>query len=137
MRLHIEKRTLVADPSRNSTIAVVDDDQRVLEALEILLESADHAVRLYASAAALLDSGSLDQIDCLISDVGMPGMDGFELVRVVHAARPQLPIILITGRPDVLNGLPALNAGHYRLFTKPFDGPELLEAVSDALGSTR
>ena len=59
------------------TIAVVDDDQRIPKSLEYLLESADHAVRLFASAAALLESGCLAEIDCLISDIDMPVMDGF------------------------------------------------------------
>jgi FixJ family two-component response regulator len=114
-------------------VAVVDDDQRILESLENLLESADHVVRLFASATALLESGCLAEFDCLISDIDMPVMDGFELLRVVHAARPELPIILITGHPDMLNRLPAIGPAHYRLFKKPFNGQELLTAVSDAL----
>jgi FixJ family two-component response regulator len=127
----------VADHSPTSTMAVVDDDQRVLESLEILLESADHAVRLFASGAALLESGYLAEIDCLISDIGMPGMNGFELIRLVHAVRAGLPVILITGQPDALNGPLPIGAGHYRLFKKPFKGPELLAAVSDAVGAAR
>ena len=115
------------------TIAVVDDDQRILESLKNLLESADHVVHLFASAAAMLKSGCHAEIDCLISDIDMPVMDGFELLRVVHAARPELPIILITGHPEMLNRLLPNSPGHYRLFTKPFDGQELLTAVSDAL----
>jgi len=118
-------------------VAVVDDDQGILRSLEYLLESADYAVRLFASAAALLESGCLPEIDCLISDVDMPGMDGFELVREVHSVRPQLPIILITGYPDRLTRLPALAGSKPRLFTKPFQGHELLEAVSDALRNAR
>jgi FixJ family two-component response regulator len=119
------------------TIAVVDDDQRILGSLQSLLESADHAVRLFASAAALLESGSLAQIDCLISDIDMPVMDGLELLRVVRATRPELPIILITGYPEMLNRLPPMGPGHYRLFKKPFNGQELLTAVSDALQNPR
>ena len=65
----------------------------------------------------------------------MPVMDGFELVRVVQAARPGLPVILVTGRPDLLNRSPLDWPGHYRLFKKPFDGQELLTAVGDALRS--
>ena|ERR1700681_2919699 len=115
------------------TIAVVDDDQRILESLKNLLESADHGVRLFASAAAMLKSGCLAEIDCLISDIDMPVMDGFELLRVVRAARRELPIILITGHPEMLNRLLPNGPGHYRLFKKPFNGQELLTAVSDAL----
>jgi FixJ family two-component response regulator len=118
-------------------IAAVDDDQRVLESLGTLLESADHITRLFGSAKALLDSGCLAEIDCLISDIDMPQMDGVELLRVVQAARPELPVILITGHPSMLGGLPPTDLGRYRLFKKPFDGQQLLAAVSDALRSPR
>ena len=83
------------------------------------------------SAAALLDSGCLAQIDCLISDIGMPGMDGFELLRAVQAAWPDLPVILITGHADLLNQIPSVGLGQYRLFMKPFDGEELLAAIGE------
>ena len=112
---------------------MVDDDQGILRSLEYLLESADYSVRLFTSGTALLDSSCLAEIDCLISDIDMPGMDGFELLRLVHAARPGLPTILITGYPDMLKRLPPLGGSNPRFFTKPFDGSELLTAVSDAL----
>lgn len=112
---------------------MVDDDHGILQSLEYLLESADYTVRLFRSASALLDSGSLPQIDCLISDIDMPGIDGFELLRAVNAARPRLPTILITGYPDRLQGVPNLGESNPRFFTKPFRGQELLAAVSDAL----
>ena len=123
------------DGRRRSTIAVVDDDQRILGSLEILLESADYDVRLFSSATALLESGGLQEIDCLISDVGMPVIDGFELARAVQAGRPGLPVILITGRPGLLNRSPLDWPRHCRLFKKPFNGQELLMAVGDALRS--
>jgi FixJ family two-component response regulator len=122
---------------KGSVVAVVDDDQGILQSLGYLLESADYAVRLFASAAELLESGAFAEIDCLISDVDMPGIDGFELVRQVHAARPRLPILLITGYPDRLARLPLPGGSRPRLFTKPFQGHELLEAVSEALRAAR
>jgi FixJ family two-component response regulator len=118
---------------RRSVIAVVDDDRSVLESLEMLLTSAEYDVRVFSSGQALLASGGLLEIDCLISDVGMPIMDGFELARRVQAARPGLPVILISGRPDLLNRSPLDMPGRYRLFKKPFNGPELLATVGDAL----
>jgi len=118
-------------------IAVVDDDRRILESLESLLESADYGVRLFLSAKALLESGCLTDIDLLISDICMPAMDGFDLLRVVHADRPKLPIIIISGQPDMLHRLPPISTGPYRVFKKPFDGQELLTAVSDLLRHPR
>jgi FixJ family two-component response regulator len=133
----LDNNDSMTDPRSSSVVAVVDDDQSILRSLEYLLESADYAVRLFTSARALLDSGCLAEIDCLISDVDMPGMDGFELLRLVRAARPGLPTILITGYPDTLKQLPPLGAIKPRFFTKPFQGPELLAAVSDALQNQR
>ena len=114
-------------------VAVVDDDRTVLESLENLLESAGHAARLFPSATALLDSGSLAEIDCLISDIDLPKIDGFELLRRACEARPELPVLLITAHPEMLDRSPPLASSHYRSFRKPFDAQELLAAVSDAV----
>jgi FixJ family two-component response regulator len=122
---------------RTTIIGVVDDDQRILESLQSLLESAEYGVRLFSSARALLESPQLADIDCLISDIDMPAMDGFELVRELRAVQPSLPIILITGHPAILNQSPPIDLGYYRLFKKPFDGQELLAAVGEVLRNPR
>ena len=113
-------------------VAVVDDDPRVLESLEDLLESAGHAVRLFGSATALLENCAFADIDCLISDIGMPDIDGWELQRLAHLARPELPVILITGRKWTGQASVA-SRGRHGVFCKPFDVQELLAAVSKAL----
>jgi FixJ family two-component response regulator len=118
---------------RSALVAVVDDDRGVLRSIEYLLESADYGARLFTSAQAALDSGCLAEIDCLISDIDMPGMDGFELLRMMQATRPRLPIIVITGYPERLKQVPSLGETKPRFFTKPFHGPQLLAAVGDAL----
>jgi DNA-binding response OmpR family regulator len=127
------RETPLTDRPSGFVVAVVDDEQSALRSLEHLLMSANHAVRLFTSGAALLDSGCLPEIDCLIADIDMPGTDGFELLRLVHAARPRLPTILITADPDALNRLPPLDGIYPGLFTKPFQAEELLAAVSDVL----
>jgi FixJ family two-component response regulator len=119
--------------SPNSTIAVVDDDVRVLESIQELLESAGHSVCSFSSAQSLLERDILPDIDCLIADVGMPLIDGFELHRLAREARPDLPIIFITARPEAATQKRAAAQGHQGFFRKPFDGPALLAAVKQAL----
>ncbi|WP_136620847.1 MULTISPECIES: response regulator transcription factor [Mesorhizobium] len=117
----------------NSVIAVVDDDVRLLESLEDLLESAGHSVHVFASAKSFLEQARLSEIDCLIADIGMPVIDGFELQRLVKETRPELPVILITGRHEIADQPRALAQGSQGFFRKPFDGQSLLTAVGEAL----
>ena len=116
--------------AKSLVVAVVDDDQRVTESLENLLESAGYTVRAFSSAQTLLASSALPKIDCLITDIGMPGMDGFELQRRMGEMRPDLPVIMITGRQEFVE-LPRSKGS--LLFRKPFDGQALLAAIGDAL----
>jgi FixJ family two-component response regulator len=123
--------------SEPTLVAVVDDDRRVLESLEALLESAGYAVLLYDSAEALLQSGALAQVRCLISDVRMPVTDGWQLESLVFDAHPALPVVLITGDELVQQEARFRATGRSRpIFKKPFNGPELLAAVRAALGET-
>jgi FixJ family two-component response regulator len=117
---------------RKRMIAVVDDDPRVLESLENLFESAGYGVRMFSSARALIDAG-LFEIDCLITDIGMPAMDGFELHDVVKKTQPDLPVFLITGRHEIGDQQRASAKNINGFFRKPFDGPALLAGVGKAL----
>ena len=119
---------------RRHMIAVVDDDPRLLESLENMLESAGHAVRTFSSAKALIDFG-LSGVDCLITDIGMPLVDGFELLDLVKNTQPDLPVFLITGRHEIGDQQRANTKAISGLFRKPFDGPTLLAAVDKALES--
>ena len=121
---------------RRHMVAVVDDDPRLLESLENLLESAGHAVRTFSSAKALIDFG-LSGVDCLITDIGMPAVDGFELLDLVKKVQPDLPVFLITGRHEIGDQQRASAKDISGFFRKPFDGPTLLEAVGGALGTRR
>jgi FixJ family two-component response regulator len=112
-------------------IAVVDDDPRLLESLENLLESAGYRVHLFASAQAMLDGG-LSHLDCIITDIGMPGMNGFDLHGAVKRARPELPVFLITGRHEIGDQQRAASSDIAGFFRKPFDGQALLAALDRA-----
>ena len=114
-------------------VAVVDDDPRILESLQELLESAGYDVRLHSSAGSLLAS-DVASIDCLITDVGMPVIDGFELRRRAKRLRPELPVFLISGRRELTESKDGGELDAF--FPKPFDGPTLLAAIAKAVQST-
>ncbi|WP_412778263.1 response regulator [Thalassospira lucentensis] len=113
-------------------VAVVDDDSRLLESLGDLLESAGYAVRSFSSAGALLMTG-LSGVDVLITDIGLPDIDGFELRDRVKMQQPELPVFLITGRHEIADQERAKGIGG--LFRKPFDGRALLAAIGDVIRS--
>jgi FixJ family two-component response regulator len=111
-------------------VAIVEDDRHLLVALESLLESAGNEVLLYVSGEDFLVADRLQDINCLISDVGLPGINGIELLRVVHASRPCLPVIIITARCEPALLQAAMDAGARRTLVKPVDKAELLNAVA-------
>ena len=119
---------------RRHLVAVVDDDPRMLESLEDLLESAGYVARSFSSAGSLLTSG-LSGVDLLITDIGMPGTSGFDLRDLVKKTRPELPVFLITGRHEVADLDRGQNPNGF--FRKPFDAQALLAAVDDALRKSR
>ena len=123
------------EPTR-FVVAVVDDDHRTLESLADLLEAEGYDVRLYSSATIVWRRGGLSDIDCLISDIGMPEMNGFELRQLALSERPELPVILITGRPELRAQYASIIESD-RYFEKPFDGQQLLAAIRTALGGAR
>jgi FixJ family two-component response regulator len=111
----------------------VDDDFRVRESIESLVESAGFAPLVFSSAEEFLQSGKLTEATCLITDVRMPGMDGIELQRRVRLERPELPIIFITAHYGDEVRRRALGGGAIEFLYKPFDGEELLRAIDRAL----
>ena len=120
---------------RKYTIAVVDDDVRVLESMQDLLESAGYSASLFSSPEAFFEGDALSDIECLIADIGLPVIDGFELCRRVRSQRVDLPVIFITGRPEQTTQSRAEAEGHQGLFRKPFDAAALLAAVDQAVAN--
>jgi FixJ family two-component response regulator len=117
---------------RRYVIAIADDDNRVLRSLGELLEAEGYAVRLFDSAKAFLRADAMSEVDALISDIRMPGVDGIELQQLVGVMRPRLPVILITACDDIdLTVIPPSN--NRGVFRKPVDPIELLQALDGAL----
>jgi len=114
----------------------VDDDFRVREAIESLVESAGYTPFVFASAEEFLRSGKLTEAACLVTDVRMPGMDGIELQRLVRDQRPKLPVIFITAHSDEDIRHRALAGGAVEIMYKPFDATALLTAIERTLNQS-
>ncbi|KII27524.1 chemotaxis protein CheY [Pseudomonas fluorescens] len=120
---------------RNATIiAVVDDDDSIRTALESLLRSSGYEVRTYCSALEFLNGNNPAEIQCLISDIQMPGMSGVEMHEQLVAKDFHIPTIFITA---YLGMAPRLGADTPTLVTclqKPCDANRLLSYIETALG---
>jgi FixJ family two-component response regulator len=124
--------SVMADAKRHVVVGV-DDDFRVRESIESLLESAGYATRVFASAEEFLQSGTLAAATCLVTDVRMREMDGIELQRRIRLEHPKLPVIFISAHHDEKTRRRALDDGAVGFLYKPFDGVALLEAIKVAL----
>ena len=116
-----------------SIVVGVDDDPRVRQSIESLVESAGYAPLVFSSAQEFLQSGTLAGAACVIADVRMPGMDGIELQRRIRVERPQLPIIFISAYYEDGVRQRAIGGGAMDVLNKPFDADDLLGAIGRAL----
>jgi len=119
-------------PSSIMVVATVDDDRRVRESVQRLLESAGYEAVSFDSAETFLLSGVLSTVACVIADVRLPGIDGTELQRRIRRERRRLPVILITAHDDDDVRRQALRDGAVAFLVKPFDGGDLLEHLARA-----
>ena len=114
-------------------VFVVDDDEAMRDSLDFLLSSAGCAVRTFEAAERLLEALTDSNCGCVVSDVRMPGVDGLELLRRIKAARPNLPVVIITGHGDVPLAVEAMKLGAADFVEKPFDDERLIGVVQAAL----
>src|SRR5579863_1522324 len=118
-------------------LAILDDDKSVQRALQDLIESAGMSTLCFDSAEQFLRSGARQMARCVIADVRMQGMSGFELQARLKTERCRIPIIFITGRGDIPSAVNAMKEGASDFFTKPVDGTALLNSVERALQQDR
>lgn len=119
--------------SKVACISIVDDDESIREALKSLLASIGFRTEVFASAEDFLDSGRLQDTDCLIVDIWMPGMGGLELQSVLSAADSRVPIVFMTAHDDEEVRTRALKAGAVDFLHKPFSEEALLAGIHAAL----
>lgn len=117
-------------------IAIVDDDADVRLALERLLCSAGFAVQVCASGEELM-AATVDAPDCVVLDLHMPGLSGFDVQARLAEVRPALPVVVITGHDTPESRARALGQGAAAYLCKPVDDEALLAAIDGAIGAGR
>ena len=121
------------DLSEPALIAIIDDDASVRATTDSLVRSFGYVVHTFASAEAFLQSSRLDDFECVITDVQMPGMSGVQLQDHLRAQGSRVPFVFFTAFPDEKTRAQALAAGAVCYLTKPFDGDSLVQCFQNAL----
>jgi DNA-binding NtrC family response regulator len=117
-------------------VCVVDDDAGVREAVENLLRAEGFEVEVYASAQKFITRAKLAPVSCLILDVQLPGLSGFDLQQDLAEAGLAVPIIFLTGHGSIPMSVRAIKAGAAEFLTKPFEADDLLNAVQEAVSES-
>ena len=117
-------------PRQRKIVAVVDDDASMRVGLERLLQARGFDTEIFASAEAFL--GAVSTADCLLLDIHLDGMGGFELRRRLSSAGSRLPVIFMTAFDDEATRDEATKLGCVAYLRKPFAGHLLMEAIADA-----
>ena len=126
------KAGAVTDKSPPRHISIVDDDASIREALKSLMRSVRFNVDAFASAEEFLASERVDDTACLILDVYLPGMNGFELQSHLKTEGRDIPIIFITAHSDEASRQRALKGGAIDFLSKPVRRDTLLKAIQSA-----
>ena len=120
--------------SLNQTVYIVDDDPSVRKGLGRLLKSAGYEVEIFGSAREFLNVDPIcERPSCLVLDMKMPELSGFDLQQELKQKNYALPIVFITGHGDIPMSVKAMKTGAVDFLTKPFDEDDLLNAVQEAL----
>jgi len=114
-------------------VSVVDDDESLRRSLRNLLGSVGFRVETFASAEAFLQSLHHQHTGCLVLDLRMPGMNGFDLLQHLSGMGSRIPVVILTAHGEEEARQRAMQAGAVAFLSKPFNGKALLEAVRTAL----
>jgi FixJ family two-component response regulator len=135
----IKKASQTSQPTTGNepVVYVIDDDVGVREGLSRLFRSVGLRAEVYTSANELLQRELASVPSCLVLDVRLRGLSGFELHAELIKAHIQIPIIFITAHGDIPMSVRAMKSGAIDFLTKPFRDQDMLDAVTTAINSDR
>ena len=119
--------------NKSPLVAIVDDDLDVRRALRRLIGSAGFAVETFASGAEFLHSLDNHEPDCVVLDLHMPELSGFEVQTQVAQTHARVPIVILTGHDTPEARTRSLAGGATAYLCKPVDDETLLAAINSAI----
>ncbi|ORM68378.1 DNA-binding response regulator [Pantoea wallisii] len=117
----------------DKTVYLVDDDASVISSLQNLLGSEGYNVLAYTSPADFLSEAEYSIPSCLIVDLNMPGLDGFDVSQTLMGRGYSIPTIFLTGFGTIPITVKAMKAGAFEFLTKPVMPDALLQVIADAM----
>ena len=118
--------------NKKHTVLVVDDDRHVLESLLLLLSAYEYKVLTADNASTALDKLRNADVDIVLTDIKMPGMDGLELAGKIHDLDPKIPVLIMTAYADIEVAVSAIKRGAFDFIMKPINPDYLVHAVRKA-----
>jgi len=122
---------------KSHAVAIVEDDDRVREALVFLLTTAGLQVESHSSAEDFLEAADPHRFDCIVADICLPKMNGLQLLAEIKNSAPFVSIIFVTGRGDMSTGVRAIREGALDCLEKPVDDLALLDAIQRGVELSR
>jgi EAL domain-containing protein (putative c-di-GMP-specific phosphodiesterase class I)/CheY-like chemotaxis protein len=118
-------------------VLVVDDEQALARAMSRVLTAAGYDVAIAADGIKAMDLMARSTFDAILSDIDMPGLNGVRFLQAVRLRDVDVPVVLMTGNPDVKTAVQAVEHGALRYLIKPVDMDELRRVVARAVGLNR
>jgi two-component system nitrogen regulation response regulator GlnG len=123
--------------TETNQVWVIDDDRSIRWVLEKALTKAGMQVRSFSSANGVMEALERGQPETIISDVRMPGMDGFALLEKIKTVYPELPVVIMTAHSDLDSAVSAYHSGAFEYLPKPFDIGEAVDQIQRACKLSR
>ena len=118
-----------------STVLVVDDEEAIRELMVTALSTKTRDVLAAGSGEEALEIHKRTEVDLVLLDLSMPGMNGVDTFREIHALRPALPVMIVTAYPDSDMMAKALEIGPFSMISKPVDLAQIQKTVERIVGS--
>src|SRR6187549_2330088 len=121
----------------NRKVLLIEDDTNIATGLQKVMRANGYDVAISARGDEGLKRAMEEEFDAVITDLKLPGLDGLELVKQLHQAKPKLPILLITAHGSTETAIEATKWGAFDYVPKPFEVEELLDLTAKAIQSSR